>query len=126
MHAAYRCILTRTVCGRACSFIAPSIVNNFDVGISMVSEALTIFPALITVGPTDTAIEAIGGLVAPTLIAITPVREVNLRSGLSATPVNTAVVLAPPNATAASAASVDTTAMEDTAGASAPRRGLLD
>ncbi|KAK9845992.1 hypothetical protein WJX81_007901 [Elliptochloris bilobata] len=76
---------------------APSIVNNFDVGMSAVSEALTIFPSLITVGPSDTQIEAIGALIAPTLISITPVREVHLRTGLSATPVDIAVVLAPPN-----------------------------
>ena len=111
------------VCAR--SFIAPSILNNFDVGVSAVSEALTIFPTLVTVGPTDTQIEAIGGLVAPTLVSITPVREVHLRSGLSGTPVDVAVVLAPPNSTAAPAGSADTTAENDSAAGVTPRRGLL-
>ncbi len=99
--------VTVGACGaRARRFVRPSVVNNFELGASAIAEGLVIFPAAITVAPIDTQVEAIGGLIAPTLISITPVREVRLRTGLGATPVGTAVVLAPPggNGTAPAAA----------------------
>ena len=70
--------------------------NNFESGATAVAEGLVIFPAAITVAPIDTQIDAIGGLIAPTLLSITPVRELHLRTGLTSTPVELAIVLAPP------------------------------
>jgi len=70
--------------------------RRFESGATAVAEGLVIFPAAITVAPIDTQIDAIGGLIAPTLLSITPVRELHLRTGLTSTPVELAVVLAPP------------------------------
>lgn len=72
---------------------------------SAVAEGLVVFPAAITITPLDTQIEAIGGIIAPTLISITPVKELHLRTGLADTPVDLAVILEPPgsNGTAPSA-----------------------
>ncbi len=81
---------------RARRFIEPTVFNNFESGATAVAEGLVIFPAAITVAPIDTQIDAIGGLIAPTLLSITPVRELHLRTGLTSTPVELAVVLAPP------------------------------